>query len=83
MKAISKEQILSQYPDQWVLLGDPVLDDEKNLGSVMRKLVAGVVLFASKDKQEIAERAHKLRKGFDTYACVYTGEIPKNRRFLL
>ncbi len=83
MEAITKEEMFAQYPDQWVLLGDPVLDDENSLGSIVRKLVTGVVLFAAKDKREIAEKANAYRKGFATYACIYTGEVPKNRKFLL
>ena len=83
MEALTKDQLFAQYPDQWVLLGDPVLDDETTLGSIVRKLVKGVVLYATKDKREIAEKAHDFRKGHTTYTCIYTGELPKNRRFLL
>ncbi len=76
-------EIKAQYPDQWVLVGNPELDDPDTLGSIVSKLVRGIVLFSSNDKRELAYSAKKYRQGCETYTCIFTGEIPKNRKFWL
>lgn len=76
-------EIKAQYPDQWVLVGNPVLKDLDILEAIINKLISGIVLFASKDKREIAYKAKDLRQGYDGITCVYTGELPQNRRWLL
>lgn len=83
MKTLTIAEIRSQYPDQWVLIGDPEIDDPETLGSILDKLVRGVVLYASKDKRELAYKAKDVKVGFESTACIFTGEIPKNRVFLL
>lgn len=75
-------EIKELYPDQWVLIGNPVLDDSY-IGSIVSKLQAGVVLLSSKDRKEIGLKGNEARKGYEEIACVYTGEIPKNRKFWL
>jgi hypothetical protein len=82
-QVLSIAEIKQNYPEQWVLIGNPELDNNDNiLGSVVSKLLRGVVLFACKDKHDIIEQAPKVRIGFDTYTCIFTGIIPKNRKFL-
>ena len=83
METLSLEQIKTMYPDQWILIGNPVLSDPEINGSILSKLIKGIVLFASKDKRELGYKAAELRKNVETTACIYTGEIPKNRLFLL
>jgi hypothetical protein len=82
-QALTIAEIKAQYPDQWVLVGNPELDDPNTLGSIVSKLVRGIVLFASKDKQELAYSAKDYRKGYETYTSIFTGEISKNRKFWL
>ena len=77
------ESIKVMYPNEWVLIGDPELDDEATLNSIVRKLVRGVVLFHSPDKSDMAYKARPFRIGFDTYTVVYTGILPKGKRFWL
>lgn len=77
------DQIRENYPDQWVLVGNPELDDPNTLGSIVSKLLRGVVLMASKDKREIGYRARDVKGDFKHTACIYTGEIPQDRIFLL
>ena len=79
-EVLSIAEIKAQYPDQWVLVANPELDKPGTLGSVVRKLIRGIVLHASKDKRELAYSAKDYRKGYDTYTCIFTGEIPQNRK---
>ncbi len=83
MQTLSLSQMKTQYPDQWILVGNPELSEPEINGSILSKLLRGIVLFASKDKRELAHKAADLRKTVSKTACIYTGEIPKNRLFLL
>jgi hypothetical protein len=70
---LSIAQIKESYPDQWVLIGNPLLDDINTAGSIISKIKAGVVLLASKDKKEIGYKAKEKRVGFESVSCIYTG----------
>ena len=83
MNFLSIDQIRLDYPNQWVLVGNPELLEPEINTSIISKLVGGVVLFASKDKRELAYKASEVRKDMEMTVCVYTGDIPKNRLFLL
>jgi hypothetical protein len=83
METLSINEIKAQYPDEWVLVGNPELDDPNTLGSIVSKMVRGIVLFSSKDKRELAYRAKEFTPLVSRTACIYTGEIPQNRIFLL
>lgn len=76
-------QIKIAHPNQWVLIGNPELDNDTTIGSIVSKLLRGVVLLAGKDKREIAYKAKDVKAGYSRTAFIYTGEIPQNRRFLL
>jgi hypothetical protein len=77
------QEIKTKYPDQWVLIGDPLIDKPETNGSITSKLLQGLVLFASKDKRELAYKAKEIKENISFTACIYTGEISKNRLFLL
>ena len=76
------EEIKAQYPDEWVLVANPILD-ETLLGSIIKRMIKGVVLFHSKDKHEVAYKGKDLRVGYDKVTLIFTGEIPKKRKFWL
>jgi hypothetical protein len=80
---ISFEEMKNQYPDEWVLVGNPELAESNQVGSVVSKLTRGVLLFHSKDKREVAKRAGLVRQGFDKTACVFTGDLPRHQKFWL
>ena len=83
MEALSIEQIKKAYPNQWVLIGNPELKEPEINGSIISKLIRGIVLFASKDKREIGYKAQEVRGEVEKTACVFTGEIAQNRLYLL
>jgi hypothetical protein len=80
---LTVDQIRSTYPDEWVLVGNPMLGDTDTIGSIVSKLQSGIVLYHSKDKREIAYKAKELTQDVERFACIFTGEVPKNRRFWL
>jgi hypothetical protein len=80
---INFETIKKLYPNEWVLIGNPELRDPEVEMAIVSQLIAGVLIFHSKDKREIAYKARDLKRAFETTTCVYTGEIPKGRKFWL
>ncbi len=83
MEILTIAQIREKFPSQWVLIGNPELKNMDTLGSIVSKLVRGVVLMGSLDKRELAYKAKELRQGFQSITCIYTGEFPKGRKYLL
>jgi hypothetical protein len=83
MEILTIAQIREKFPNQWVLIGNPELTNMDTLGSIVSKLVRGVVLMESADKRELAYKAKELRQGFQSITCIYTGEFPKGRKYLL
>lgn len=80
---LTTDQIRNTYPEQWVLVGNPDLGDSSQVGSVVSKLQSGIVLYHSRDKREIAYKAKELTQDVERFACIFTGEVPKNRWFWL
>ena len=68
------EEIESQFPSEWVLLGDP-----ETTGSLQVK--GGAVLWHSKDRDEVYRKARDLRP--KRFAILYTGTIPKDAAIVL
>lgn len=83
MQVLTIEEIRAQYPDQWVLVGNPEVRNSEVLEPIVYKILKGVVLLASKDKREVAFQAKEARQGYDSISCIWTGEFPKNRKWLL
>ena len=75
MNALSIEEIKKQFPDEWVLLGNPI-----TFGA---KVLSGFVVFHSKDKREIAYSQINWREQFQSAITIFTGQKPKNRKFWL
>jgi hypothetical protein len=69
------EKIQTDYPNEWVLIGNPIISKTK--------VTAGIPILHGKDKREIAYLGRELIKQFDTYALRYTGALAKNRKFWL
>jgi hypothetical protein len=79
-ETLSFSDIKRLYPDEWVLIGNPDLDDTPVLKAVVQKVRSGVVLFHSKTKMDIALHAKEVKPGYDDFVCVYTGDMPKYKR---
>ena len=82
-EVLAFDVIKKLYPNEWVLLGNPDMKDPELNEAIVHKVVSGVVLYHSKDKREIGYRAQEVKQGFEHFVCVFTGEIPRNRRFWL
>jgi hypothetical protein len=83
MKTMTIAQMRATYPDEWVLVGNPLLDDPELQASIISRLVSGIVLYHIKDKRELAYNAQEVKNTVESVTLIYTGEIPKGRKIWL
>lgn len=69
---VSLDELKETYPDEWVLLGNPVLDNTSVLG--------GTVLFHSKDKKEVCYIGRDKTADYQTVTITFAGDIKQHRR---
>jgi len=74
-KVMSFDEIKKLYPDQWVVLGNPVIENVR--------VVSGIVLMHGIDKREMAYLGRELVKNYKTFTVRYTGQFPKGRKIWL
>ena len=68
------EEIKATYPDEWVLLGNPIMDESKI------EVISGIPLFHSKDKKEVCYIGRGKTSDFDKITLVYTGTFKPARK---
>jgi len=69
---ITFEQVTKLYPNEWVLLGNPEIENSLILG--------GVVLYHSKDKKEVCYIGRDKTADFSKVTIAYAGDLKKNRK---
>ena len=69
---ISFEELKKQYPDEWVLLGNPEMENTSILG--------GVVLFHSKDKKEVCYIGRDKTEDYLTVTIAFAGDMKQHRK---
>lgn len=70
----SFSEIKNLYPNEWVLIGNPEMDEFKI------NLINGIPLFHSKDKKEVCYIGRDKTAKFDKITLVYTGEFRQTRK---
>jgi hypothetical protein len=73
METLNIEKIRDLYPDEWVLLGNPVMDTNDV------DVLNGIPLYHSRDKKEVCYLGKATTKGYAMITLIYTG-IPKPMR---
>ena len=66
-EVLSFAEIKMQFDAEWILIGDPDTGPDLNVKR-------GVVLWHSKDRDEVYRKARELRPGRS--AILYTGQLP-------
>lgn len=74
IERLTLEKMCEQYPEQWLLIADPELDENLNV-------VRGEVVLFSEDRDDIYNNLH-LRNG-KSAAIEYTGGLPENISLML
>jgi hypothetical protein len=72
MEILNIEQIKNLYPDEWILVGNPIIENTK--------LLEGIVLYHSKDKKEVCYLGRGLTEGFSKITLAFTGSIKSVRK---
>ena len=71
---VNMADIKTLYPDEWVLLGNPFMDESKI------DVLSGVPLFHSKDKKEVCYISRDKTSNFDKITLIYTGTFKPARK---
>jgi len=71
---ITIREIKSLYPDEWVLLGNPIMDESKI------DVLSGIPLFHSKDKKEVCYIGRDKTSNFEKITLIYTGTFKSARK---
>jgi hypothetical protein len=66
------EELKKLYPDEWILLGNPELDNTLVLG--------GIVLYHSKDKKEVCYIGRDKTEGYDSVTIAFAGDLRQHRK---
>jgi hypothetical protein len=73
-EVLSIDEIQSRFDSEWVLVADPQLNER-------REVVGGRVLWHSKDRDEVYQKAVELRPKHSAF--LYTGSIPEDAAVIL
>ena len=68
------QEIKQQFPDEWILLGDPKMDETTVLG--------GVVVYHSTNKKDLL-KGKDLLTPFELSTWVFTGDLNYKRKLWL
>jgi len=71
---INVDDIRKLYPDEWVLLGNPTMDETEI------DVLAGIPIFHSKDKKEVCYIGRDKTSDFNKIALIYTGSFKPVRK---
>ncbi len=69
-KILTWEEIKIQYPNEWVVLGNPVFDG--------MKILKGTVLAHHQDKRVASIEGGERREGFKKFTLTFTGQHQSN-----
>jgi hypothetical protein len=67
-------EIKNLFPNEWVLIGNPVMDESKI------DVLMGIPLFHSKDKKEVCYIGRDKTTNFDKITLIYTGTFKPARK---
>ena len=74
MERLGIDEIKRNYPDEWILLGSPEID-EKN-----QAILSGIVLYHSPDKRETVYLGKPLTTGHEKTALFFNRVTPRGKR---
>jgi len=75
-KTFNIDEIKRSYPDEWILLGNPDID-EKN-----QAFLSGVLLFHSPDKREVCYLGRTLTSEYEKIALFFNRVTPRKYRIM-
>ena len=73
-QSLSIIDLKKTYPNEWVLIGNPVMDDKK------LNVLSGIPLYHSEDKKEVCYIGREKTSGYDKITLIYTGTFKPIRK---
>jgi hypothetical protein len=70
-------EIKRLYPDEWILLGNPEIDE------LNQEILSGVVLYHSRDKRELGYRDKPLMKKYNQIASFFNRVTPRGKTSMI
>jgi hypothetical protein len=67
------DEIKKLFPDEWVLIGNPVMDDAEV------NVLSGVPVLHSKDKKEVFYLGRSKTSAYNTFTVIFTGITQHSR----
>ncbi len=67
---VAFDELKRLYPNEWILLGDPEMENTSVLG--------GVVLYHSKDKKEVCYIGRDKTADFSTVTIAFAGDLKQH-----
>ena len=67
---IGLNELKKLYPDEWILLGNPEMENTNVLG--------GIVLYHSKDKKEVCYIGRDKTDNYDTVTIAFAGDLKQH-----
>jgi len=71
----SIDDIKSSYPDEWILLGNPIREEGQK-----QSITSGIVLYHGRDKREVCYSGRSLTKNFKRVALFFNRITPHEPR---
>jgi len=70
----SIEDIKKSYPDEWIVIGNAVMDEYE------QSVLSGIVLYHSPNKRELAYRDKPLLKNYNDITLLFNRVTPRPKR---
>lgn len=67
-------EIINLFPEEWVLLGNPIMDESKI------EVLEGIPLYHSKDKKEVCYIGRDKTSDYKKITLIYTGSFKPIRK---
>jgi len=71
------DDLKKSYPDEWILLGDPEIDE------VDQEIHSGILLYHSPDKREVCYLGRPLTAEYDKIALFFNRVTPRGKRSVI
>ena len=69
--SVTIDEIKKSYPDEWILLGNPKINEQK------QAIYSGILLYHSPDKREVCYLGKPLTKDYEKVALFFNRVTPR------
>jgi hypothetical protein len=74
IQPLNINDIKKLFPEEWVLLGNPVMDKAKV------NVLSGIPIYHSKDQKEVCYIGRDMTAGFEKVTLIFTGSLKPTRK---